>query len=395
MAEYPFRIIFHIDLNAFFASCELVLKPELEKKPVVVAGRSKRGVVTTANYIARTYGIHSAMPVHQALKKCPQLVVLPGNMELYKRISKEFMSLLGQYSDIIEQASIDEAYIDVTHHFPEKNPVELAKIIQENVYRELKIGCSIGVAPNKFLAKMASDMKKPNGISVLRKRDLESMLWSLPIEKMYGIGKSSAPKLKLLGIDTIGDLAKIEEKEKIEQFFGIHALEWIRRANGEDNRPVDPNRYEVPSSIGHSTTFSKDYCFEDELKKQLKQQCLRTSNRLKRYGLYAKTITLQLKYFDFKQITRSQSIENPIQTIEELYQVIEELFDEHWNGDPIRLVGVSTSNLTESKKVVKQLNLFNYQSFQNEEKINQTVSQLKKKYGSLSIQKGIKKNKKE
>ena len=393
MGEQSFRIIFHIDLNAFFASCEIMLRPELASKPVVVGGRqnSNRGVVTTANYVARKYGIHSAMPVAKAKKKCPHLTVLPANFELYHQVSSQFIKILSEYSEIIEQASIDEAYIDVTHHFPNNNALTLAKTIQDRIYTELKIGCSMGVAPNMFLAKMASDMKKPNGLTILRKRDLKEKLWPLPIEQMYGVGKSSAPKLKQLGIHTIGDLAQVQEPQRIEQFFGIQAKEWINKANGYDPTPVDPNRYEVPSSIGHSTTFPKDYHFEYELKSQAKHMCLKTVNRLKKYQLYAKTITLQIKYADFKQISRSRSLATPVQSMPELYPVVEELFDENWNGEPVRLIGVSTSNLVDTKKTTQQLNLFNYHYYSEEEKVKQTLNQLRKKYGKEIIQKGIKK----
>jgi len=381
MAEQSFRIILHIDLNAFFASCEIMLKPELEALPVVVVGSksSKRGVVTTANYVARNYGIHSAMSLAQAKRKCPHLTVLKGNMDLYRRVSKQFMRILSQYSQLIEPASIDEAYMDVTHHFPQSDPLVIAQKIQAHIYHELRIGCSIGVAPNKFLAKMASDMEKPHGLTILRKRDLAHTLWLLPVEKMHGIGKSSAPKLKRLGINTIGELANVKENKKIEQLFGPHGLDWIKKAKGDDDRPIDPNRYDQPSSIGHSTTFPRDYSFDDEIKTELKQMCTKTANRLQLYSLYAKTITLQLKDTNFKQVSRSMSVEIPIQTENELFQMVEELFEEYWNGVPVRLVGVSTSNLVNSKKVIKQLNLFNYQSFVSEEKLSQTIQQLPQK----------------
>ena len=203
-----FRIIFHIDLNAFFASCETTLRPELENLPLAISGEksSKRGIVTTANYVARQFGVHSAMPLMQAKKKCPSLVVVPANFDLYRKISQQFIELLQTYSDQVEKASIDEAYVDVTHLYHQIHPVKLAQQIQMRIQNELKIGCSIGIAPNKFLAKMASDMKKPNGITVLRKRDLPSVLWPLPIEEMFGVGKASSLILKQLGINTIEDL---------------------------------------------------------------------------------------------------------------------------------------------------------------------------------------------
>ena len=391
-----FRIIFHIDLNAFFASCETILRPELQNLPLAITGEksSKRGIVVTANYVARQYGVHSAMPLMQAKKKCPHLVVASANFDLYRKISQQFIQLLHEYSDQVEKASIDEAYVDVTHLYQEIHPLHLAQQIQQRILNELKIGCSIGVAPNKFLAKMASDMKKPNGITVLRKRDLPHILWPMPIEEMFGVGKASSPKLKQLGINTIGDLVHYKDVDKIEQLFGHHALKWIEHAKGNDQNPINPNKYEVPSSIGHSTTFSKDYCFDEEIKAEAKRMCIKTSNRLKKYGLYAKTISIQLKDTSFKQITRSQTVQIPIQSVNELYPIIEELFDEHWEGQALRLIGVNTTNLVNTNKVTQQLNLFNYQSFASEEKLNQTIQQIKTKHGTHLIQKGIQKGQK-
>ena len=391
-----FRIIFHIDLNAFFASCETILRPELQNLPLAITGEksSKRGIVVTANYVARQYGVHSAMPLMQAKKKCPHLVVASANFDLYRKISQQFIQLLHEYSDQVEKASIDEAYVDVTHLYQEIHPLHLAQQIQQRIFNELKIGCSIGIAPNKFLAKMASDMKKPNGITVLRKRDLPHILWPMPIEEMFGVGKASSPKLKQLGINTIGDLVHYKDVDKIEQLFGHHALKWIENAKGNDQNPINPNKYEVPSSIGHSTTFSKDYCFDEEIKAEAKRMCIKTSNRLKKYGLYAKTISIQLKDTSFKQITRSQTVQVPIQSVNELYPIIEELFDEQWEGQALRLIGVNTTNLVNTNKVTQQLNLFNYQSFASEEKLNQTIQQIKTKHGTHLIQKGIQKGQK-
>ena len=321
-------------------------------------------------------------------------MVASANFDLYRKISQQFIQLLHEYSDQVEKASIDEAYVDVTHLYQEIHPLHLAQQIQQRIFNELKIGCSIGIAPNKFLAKMASDMKKPNGITVLRKRDLPHILWPMPIEEMFGVGKASSPKLKQLGINTIGDLVHYKDVDKIEQLFGHHALNWIENAKGNDQNPINPNKYEVPSSIGHSTTFSKDYCFDEEIKAEAKRMCIKTSNRLKKYGLYAKTISIQLKDTSFKQITRSQTVQVPIQSVNELYPIIEELFDEHWEGQALRLIGVNTTNLVNTNKVTQQLNLFNYQSFASEEKLNQTIQQIKTKHGTHLIQKGIQKGQK-
>jgi len=386
------RIIFHIDLNAFFASCEIVRRPDLLHKPVAVGGRegSQRGVVCAANYEARKFGIHSAMPMALAKRKCRQLVVLPGDFALYKKVSKAFFALLSEYSELVEPASIDEGYVDMSHHFPEHDPIILARQIQKRVRQELGIGCSIGIAPNKFLAKMASDMEKPNGLTVLRKRDLPTMLWPLDIGAMYGVGKSSDPKLRLLGISTIGDLANFEDLKRLEQLLGSHALKWHRRAQGNDDNPVQPDRYESVSSIGNSTTFPKDYVFEEQIKSQLLAMCHKTSGRLRAKALYGKTISVQIKTADFKSSSKSKTVVVPVQKPEELYRLAEGLFDEHWDGEPLRLIGVTASNLTDTKKVTKQLDLFNYQEFAAEENINQIVREITKKHGNV-LMKGMSK----
>ena len=208
---------------------------------------------------------------------------------------------------------------------------------------------------------------------------------------MFGIGKASSPKLRQLGIHTIGDLVHFKEVDKIEQLFGRHALKWIEDAKGNDQSPINPNKYEIPSSIGHSTTFPRDYCFDEEIKAEGKRMCIKTSNRLKKYGLYAKTISIQLKDTDFKQVTRSKTLEIPIQEVSDLYSIMEELFEEYWEGHPLRLIGVMTTNLVTTNKVTQQLNLFNYQSFANEEKLNETIQKIKTKHGTNLIQKGMKK----
>lgn len=205
------RVIFHIDLNSFFASAEILKNSALAGQPVVVAGLNRRSVVSTASYEARSYGVHSAMPLHMAMEKCPELVVVQGDYSWYEELSERFFKYLRKFSPFIEPASIDECYMDVTEAIKAyKRPLDLAWIIQKNVMDDLRLPCSIGVAPNKFLAKMASDMRKPMGITVLRKQEVPRKLWPLPISDMWGIGKKSVPLLIENGIETIGDLASEE-----------------------------------------------------------------------------------------------------------------------------------------------------------------------------------------
>lgn len=395
MPNSLFRIIFHIDLNAFFAECEMIENPQYQHLPLAVTGarQNHRGVIVTANYPARQFGIKSGMPVATALRKCPKLKVVTSNFNLYKRISREFMMILQRYTPHVEKASIDEAYLDVTHYYQKQtHPVQLAKTIQDTIKKELKIGCSIGIAPNKFLAKMASDMKKPNGITVLRKRDLQQLLWPLSVSQMYGIGKASVPRLKYLGIETIEDLARYEKPEVIHQWFGKVGDKWLQHANGHDEEPVVANLDEKASSLGHSTTFPKDYVFESDILRELKKMCHKTAIRLQHQMLYAQTISLVMKKTQHKQMSRALTVATPLQSYDDLYRVAHQLFEEHWEGDPLRLIGISCSNLTETKKPKQQeqqLSLFDYMTYAKEEPLKQVMTSLKNKHGEAIISKGI------
>ena len=199
------QIIFHIDLNAFFASAEISQNPQLVGKPIVVCRESRRSIITTASYEARKYGIHSAMPLFQAKKLCPQLITVPPHFALYKTLSQEFFQIISTFSKKLEVASIDECYVDMTEYIQEHHlqPYQVAQNIQKKVYNTLNLQCSIGIAPNKFLAKMASDMKKPMGITILTKRNFKEKLWHLPVGQMHGIGKKTVPKLEQHGIYTM------------------------------------------------------------------------------------------------------------------------------------------------------------------------------------------------
>ena len=308
--EKKYRVIFHIDLNAFFASCEMAQDPSLRDKPIGIGGRSNRGVLTTANYVAREYGVRSAMSVMEAKRLCPNLILLPVNFDLYHDYSEKFFSLLGEYVDEIEKGSIDEGYMDVTDLSDEKHPVELAKEIQTRLQKEHNLPVSIGIAPNMFLAKMASDMKKPLGITILRKRDLAEKLWPLPIEDMHGIGKKTYPNLKLLGIETIGDLVHYQDRRKLELVLGNRTQEFLDLANGIDDRQVDPHRYVDMKSIGNSQTYLEDLREDSDILEKFTSLTRKVVNRLQDDGSVARTITIQIRYNDFTQINRSISLEH-------------------------------------------------------------------------------------
>ena len=268
------------------------------------------------------------------------------NFERYRAASRGMFEILLQYTDLVEPVSIDEGYVDITDSFELGTPIEIAEHIQKQVLNELDLPCSIGMAPNKFLAKMASDMKKPLGITVLRKRDVKKILWPLPVVEMHGIGKKTAEKLKTIDIFTIGDLAEANEIQ-LKAILGINGIRLKERANGEDNRPVDPEAANEFKSVGNSTTLPSDITNQQELLKVLEQLTEKVIARLKRKKVMATGVGITIRYKNRKTITRSKKILNPIGVFDELFPVCKELFLKNWNGEPVRLLGVTASELVD------------------------------------------------
>ncbi len=368
------QIIFHIDLNAFYASAEISRNPNLEGKPLVISGKSKRSIITTASYEARKFGIHSAMPLFQAYKKCKNLIVLPADFELYHRLSNEFFSIISSYSEILEVASIDECYVDVTKVIQDKNyhPVELARRIQNDVYEQLNLKCSIGISPNKFLAKMASDMKKPMGITILTRSNLKELMWPLDIKNMFGIGKKTQPRLRKVGIMTIGDIANYNNYNKLRQIIGKNALLLYRRANGIDNRVVDTKQNEL-KSVGNSITLPHDTLDEIILLDTLKQLARQVSMRAAKRNLISNSISITIKYTRFESVNRQTTINSYINDYEYILSTAKMLFDAHYDGRPVRLLGISLNNTINKKNYKEQLNIFNSTNDIEKDKDIQTI----------------------
>ncbi|HLR42326.1 MAG TPA: DNA polymerase IV [Pseudogracilibacillus sp.] len=374
------RVIFHIDMNSFYASVEVAHDPRLKGKPIAIAGNpeQRKGIVVTSSYEARAKGVKTTMPLWEAKKLCPELIVIRPNFNRYREMSAKIFQLLAEMTSIIEPVSIDEGYMDVTDH--EIHPLQLAEIIQQRLLHELHIPCSIGIGPNKFLAKTASDMKKPLGITVLRIRDLEARLWPLSIDEMYGIGAKTAEKLRTLEIETIGDLAGADPYI-LNQLLGINGERLKNRANGIDPRKVDPDSVHDFKSIGNSQTLPADTTDTDKMKQLLGGLTSRVEERLQRRGLKGQTVQLMLRYHDRTTITRSKKLASYIDSKEQIFPVINELFDQHWNQEPVRLLGVTVQDLLEKEHVVKQLSLFSYEQDVKETKVHETVQQLEKKFG--------------
>ncbi|GAF66300.1 DNA polymerase IV [Bacillus sp. TS-2] len=376
------KVILHIDMNSFYASVEMSYDPKLRGKPIAIAGNveKRKGIIVTSSYEARAKGVQTAMPVWKALNLCPKLILLPPNFERYKSASKAMFDILRSYTDLVEPVSIDEGYMDVSNYLSKGHPYQLAEEIQRRLQSELDLPSSIGIAPNKFLAKMASDMKKPLGITILRKRDIERKLWPLQIEEMHGIGKRTTEKWKKLQINTIGDLAKANERT-IEQHFGINGIRLLKKANGHDKRPVDPNSIHEFKSVGHSTTLPFDTNNESKILKEIGKLVQMVQQRLKRKKVCAFGVQLMIRYHDWRTITRSKKIEEPLQEDAAIYSIAMKLFKDHWNGESIRLIGISTYDLVDQKYAYKQLDLFEYESEEKKYKLSETVEQLREKFG--------------
>ncbi|MCU9613804.1 DNA polymerase IV [Caldibacillus lycopersici] len=382
------KIIFHVDMNSFYASVEMASDATLKGKPVAIAGNveERRGIIVTCSYEAREFGVKTTMPVWQAKKLCPHLIVKQPNFELYRKASKAMFQLLRGYTDLVEPVSIDEGYMDMTHALSE-HPLHIANMIQEQLLRELDLPCSIGIAPNKFLAKMASDMKKPLGITILRKREIPTILWPMPVHEMHGVGKKTAEKLQTIGVVTIGDLASTNELQ-LKSLLGINGIRLKERANGIDTRPVDPESIHDYKSIGNSTTLPKDTTIQQDLLETLLSLSKTVSARLKNKNVYATNLAITIRYKDRSTYSRSEKLANPMQTEKDIYEQAKRLFIKHWNGNPVRLLGVTGNDLVEQDHAFKQLDIFTYEKDAKEEPLIKTMEKLRDKFGKDIIVKG-------
>lgn len=351
------RVIFHVDINAYFASAELLKNSALIGQPVAVAGLSRRSVVSTASYEARAYGVHSAMPLHEALKRCPDLIVVTGDYKWYEELSNRFFDYLRRYTPLVEPASIDEAYMDVTEPIKKYHrPMDLAWQIQQGLLDELRLPVSIGVAPNKFLAKMASDMRKPMGITILRKQEIAKKLWPLGIEEMYGIGKKSVPQLQAAGILTIKDMADVKNEASILRILGKHAFSLIQNARGNGSNQLSFTT--SVQSLSQSTTMDEDVKDYEEMSVVLKRLAKQLSQRAKREELKGRLISTSIRYSDFRNVIRSTSLSEYTNDDRTIYEHAMMLFDHNYNGDPVRHLGIHLGSLKDKKDLVTQYSVF-------------------------------------
>jgi DNA polymerase-4 len=369
-------------MNSFYASVEMAFNPELKGKPVAIAGNpeERRGVIVTSSYEARAKGVRTTMNVWEAKKLCPELIVLKPNFERYRAASKEIFRMMSEITPLVQPVSIDEGYIDVTDVANQGTPVEIAEKLQQRILEKLDLPCSIGIAPNKFLAKMGSDRKKPLGITIIRKRELPEVLWPLPIEEMYGVGKKTAEKLRAIHVETIGDLASADVYQ-LRHLLGINGERLKNRANGIDNREVDPDAIYDFKSIGNSQTLPNDTTSLSEINSLMDVLAEKVIARMKRKEVAGKSVQIMIRYYDRKTITRSKKLDRYIDEKADLLFIANELFEANWNEEPIRLLGITVQHLKEKQYAGEQLDLFTYEEAERKEKLKQTVEELAGKYG--------------
>lgn len=351
-----FRAIVHLDLDAFFASVEVLENPLLAGKPVIVGGRpEERGVVASASYPARAFGVRSAMPMSRALALCPEAIVVPPRHRLYADYSRRVMELLHQVSPLIEPASIDEAYLDLTDQITDwAQAVDRAREVQQRVRDEIGLSSSLGVATNKLVAKIAADQHKPGGLTVVRPGQEAAFLAPLPVQVLWGVGPVTARKLaELLQVSTVGDLAQIPEGALLSH-FGRHGLVMARQAQGQDERPVVP--VHERKTLSQERTFRQDLAQAEILEQELQRLSHAVSQHLQSAGLASSTIALKLRYADFTTLTRQMTLSAPTNDALLIYQAALALFRQSWErGRPVRLLGVSGRRLS---PVVGQLTLW-------------------------------------
>jgi DNA polymerase-4 len=377
--------ILHIDMDAFFVSVELLARPELKGLPVVVGGqRDQRGVVSSASYEARRFGIHSAMPLRTAAKLCPQAIFLDGHHELYGEWSDRVAAVLARYSPVVEMASIDEAYLDLTGterlHGP---PLAAAHKLLREITATTNLPCSGGLGATRLVAKVASDQAKPRGLVWVPPGSEESFLAPLPVRRIPGIGKVTEAALKRLGIETVGQL-QIPSLDRLEESFGRWGTALYRKARGIDSYEffVDAEA----KSLSHNRTFGEDTNDLEQLQSTLSYLCQKASKRLRDAGLHARTVTLTVRFADFTTITRSHTLSEPSDLDTVFLRMIRELFSSAWNGKAmLRLVGVALSSFSAGSG---QLDLLDPGRREKLERLARAADRLRDRFGFSKVQLG-------
>ena len=375
------KVIVHIDLNAFFVRVEEIKNPALENKAVAIGHLGRAGVVSTCSYEARKFGVRSAMPMNKAVKLCHELIIIPPDYHFYVMMSHQFKKFISTYTKKIESASIDELYADFTEATKGvKNIEQYFRSLQNELFNKTGLKCSIGVAPTKFLAKMGSDYQKPMGLTIIRRRDIPKILYPLPIEDMFGVGKKSAPRLRNIGINTIGDLAAAFQRKdnRVLTLLGKFSEElelWIK---GYGSDEIILEEFD-PKSIGNSTTLKEDTNSFDIIKSTFEMLAEEVSERAKKENKIGNTIQIMVKdtmyHAHNKSITFSNSTNNP----KELFNYAIKLYENNFLDLTLRAVGLTLQNLTDIKDMKVQMTLFDYERYEEESSTKLLINNLNRK----------------
>ena len=386
------KIILHIDVNNAFLSWTAVdmlkngHKIDIRKRYAIIGGdeSQRRGIVLAKSNLCKQKGVTTAETIYNARRKCPYLEIYPPNYKLYKEYSDKMYNYLLKYTDIIERYSIDECFLDYTDSkILFGDPIKLAYKIKEDIKKQFGFTVNVGIGNNKLCAKMASDFSKPDKVHTLFNNEIKEKMWSLPIEELFMVGKSSSKKLRELGINTIEDLAKTPQ-EKLTKYFKNRSIHLIESANGIDNSKVE-YEYTDPKSISSSTSLPYNYKNKEEIYQVIKELSQDTGNRLRKSNLYAKNVSIWIKYVDFTKVSKQIKLNNPISTDIDIYTNSVKLFNKTWNEEPIRALCVGVSDLTKTNNI--QLNLFTTNNIKEEKKqdkkLQETIDNLNKKYNNI------------
>ncbi|HBY20109.1 MAG: hypothetical protein A2Y24_08950 [Clostridiales bacterium GWE2_32_10] len=384
------RQILHIDINSFFASCEQVVDKNMRGKPIAVVSsiEGRNAILLAVSYEAKACGIKRTMSIREAKNLCPGLNLKVANHQLYQEFSKKFVDILCEYAPIVENTSIDEAYLDMSGTERLYGDIkDFAKKLQGIILNQLLLPTSIGISDNKLLAKMASDYKKPMGITELYGKNIKKLMWALSVDNLIGVGEKTLEILKRLGIYTIGELAVFDETQ-LKMYFGDKTTHMLHNfANGIDNSQVLHYDIDSAKSVGSEITFEKDVILEDIIKKQLLIIAEKVASRLRKINKRARTVTLKIKYNNFTVVTRSHTLDKTFNTTDTIYKTAVNLYKEHCiKTIPIRLIGIQLSGICEA--CAEQLSLFSIQSDIKNEKVEKTIDEIRRKYGYNSIRRG-------
>lgn len=374
-------IIMHVDMDAFYASIEQRDNPAWRHLPVIVGGTGARGVVATASYEARKFGIGSAMSMSKARKLCPNGIFVDGNHSYYEEVSAELMEILSSFSPAVEPLALDEAFLDIdglSRHYTD--PIEMAEKVKQTIFERLGLVASVGIGRNKYLAKLASDLDKPDGLVWIRDDEVREVLRPLPVTRLWGVGKFTASKLMAKGITTIGDVADTPLGALVD-IVGKQAYTFKELAEGIDHRKVVPVRR--AQSIGNEETFERDIWAREDVEKELLRLTEKVGGRLRRSGHFAMTVTLKVRFASFRTVTRSVTLREATNYDEVLYRTACELYDKISINEPIRLLGVTASHLTE----IDVVSLFEADEEKKKKSLYRTVDALKAKFGATIITK--------